>query len=345
MAASGSGPAGLQAALRLLRRMMDGERLRASDVVGEDGQLAAQRRRLDTLVEHVPGVVTDERRQGVAGEYRFEWPADQTARPEQVWALAAARTMLDALRDAEIGLVLADLLENHAARLSGGRASRDELDRMFFTGGRHFTPRGLDADTLDLISKAIFERRLVTFGYRHFDGRASELEVEPWTLVFSNEGPYLYGRVVDGTRDDLVKMRRLLNVARVQRLRISRRSFLYPLRADHDPATVFRHCFDLMVPADGDAEPARVVLRFDRSMAAYVDMHELHATQETPVPLADGGREVTMHVFVTYDLVRWVRGHGRTVAVLRPDNLRAWVADGSGGEAYKRYVLDEIGEG
>lgn len=143
------GRAGLHAALRILRRLMDGEELRVADVVGGDGQRAVQNARLQALAEHLPWVDRRSRGRGVAQTFRWVWPKDQVARPEQVWAIAAARTMLDAFRDSQVGAVLTELLEDHVRRLPRDGSVRGDLDRMFFAATRQINPPNVDPDLLD----------------------------------------------------------------------------------------------------------------------------------------------------------------------------------------------------
>jgi predicted DNA-binding transcriptional regulator YafY len=340
-------PASLRATLRALRRMIDGEELRPRDLVADgDGEHAAQRGRLNALARHLPWVVRRGSGRGVAQAFRWVWPAEQAAKHEQVWALATARTMLEAFRGAEVGRVLTELQEDHVRRLDGRRPDRDELDRMFFAVTRMLDPVGVDPDAIDRIAKAILERRRVVGHYRHFDGTPDDVEVEPWTLLFADEGPYLYARCVDSAKLDHVDTCRVYNVARFSLLRAAAASFTYPLRADHDPRGLFRHSFTVMLPAPGVEDAQDVALRFDPSMTAYLHGHRIHATQLEPELEPDGHVVIRMKLHITYDLVRWVRGHGSTVRVVAPEHLREWVTSGLGGfEGYRRFVLDRARSG
>ncbi|MDP2316545.1 MAG: WYL domain-containing protein [Pseudomonadota bacterium] len=321
--------------------MIEGEELRPGDLVRDgDGEQAAQRTRLNALARHLPWVVRRGSGRGVSQSFRWVWPLSETTKPEQVWALAAVRTMLDGLRDAEIGRVLTDLQEEHARRLEGQRPGRDELDRMFFAVMRMLDPTSLDPDNVDRLAKAILERRRVVAGYRHFDGTPDEVEIEPWTLLFADEGVYIYARCLDSRKLDHVDTRRVYNVARFSVLRAHEATFTYPLRAEHDPREIFRHSFTFMLPAPGVEHPQEVVLRFEPSMRAYLHDHRVHGTQSDPEFEADGYVVVRLRLHITYDLVRWVRGHGSTVVVLAPGHLREWVCSGVGGsEGYRRFVM------
>lgn len=325
--------------LRILRRLLDGEVLRAAELVGPDGRQAVQRQRLQLLAKHLPWVHRDGAGRGVPQTFRWEWPDQRRSRPEQVWALAAARTLLQVFRDAEVGGVLTTQLEDHLRRLPGGSEARDDMERMFFALSRMLEPLDVGPDTVDRLSQAILRRRQVRASYVQFDGSQLDVLMEPWTLVFADEGPYLYGRIVESDKEDHVDRKRVLNVARIQHVKETSNVFAYPVLAEHDPKEVFRHCFGVMVPAHG-AQPEDVELRFAPSMSAYLSHHRLHRSQLERAQDASGHTIVRARLFVTYDLVRWVRGHGTTVEVLSPASLRNWVESGRGGEGFWEFVTE-----
>ena len=334
-----SGSKSLKASLRILRRLLDGEVLRVSDVAGEGGRRAVQNERLQLLAEHLPWVERQGGGQGVAQSFRWVWPTDQRTRPEQVWALAAARTMLHAFRDSEVGGVLSELIEDHVRRLPDNRPMEEDLSRMFYTATRMISPSNLDPDVVDRLAKATSERRTVSACYTQFDGSERTVIIEPWTLVFADEGPYLFGRCLESTKQDHIDRTRVFNVARMKRVRLTPDRFVYPLRAEHDPYALFEHCFTIMVPADEAPVPPAVELRFAPSMGAYLQNHTVHPAQEDVEEDEAGHIVWRARLHITYDLVRWVRGHGRTVEVISPANLRDWVESGTGGEGYKSFVL------
>jgi hypothetical protein len=41
---------------------------------------------------------------------------------------------------------------------------------------------------------------------------------------------------------------------------------------------------------------------------------------------------------ITYDLVRWVRGHGREVVVQEPAHLKGWVESNGGFNDFEKWV-------
>src|SRR4030095_5360941 len=121
--------AGVRLALEILRRLIDGDRLRAADLEADTrhGKRAAITRRLQVLARHLdPWVVREGTGKGVAQAFRWVWPAEHASTPQQVGALAAARTILETFRDGEIGGVLTQLLEDHARRMAPERLVRDD---------------------------------------------------------------------------------------------------------------------------------------------------------------------------------------------------------------------------
>lgn len=339
------GRAGLYVALRALREMIDGAELTASQLVAVGGgQLAVNRRRLQALADHLhPLVVRVGEGRGRKQVFRWSWPTTETKGVEWVWTLAIARTMLGAFHAGEIGRVLDELLEEHLGRAARDRPQVDHLDRMFYTASRVFDPPTVTPDTIDRLARAIARRRRVRITYKHFGGDDEQQEIEPWTLVLADDGPYLYGRCVQCENPDREDRLRVYAVARILTVQDTQTTFLYPHRKSYDPAVVFGDCFGIFVPAEQAGGPADVVLRFDESMVTFVEHSRIHRSQSKPERLAGGGCRVRLKLHVTYDLVRWIRGHGATVCVEQPENLREWVESGVGGhDGYKRFVLDVL---
>jgi predicted DNA-binding transcriptional regulator YafY len=220
------------------------------------------------------------------------------------------------------------------------RLVRDELDRMFVAANRSAHPLGIKPDTVDRLAKAITERRQITAQYTHFDAVPAEIVLQPWSLIFTDEGPYLYALCMESSKPEHVAMKRIFNIARMKSIRITKQPFAYPLRADHDPANIFSRCFGVMLPSDGVATPTQpVVLRFAKSMRAYLDAQQIHRAQTDMHVESRGTIRITLDLHVTYDLVRWVRGHGKSVTVVAPHSLRDWVESGLGGEAHDRFMV------
>jgi len=321
---------------------MQGDTIRVRDIVGDGpGQTNAVRQRLRALAEELPHVANVRPGRGRAESFAWTWPTDQSTSPEQVWALQAARQMLHAFRDGEIGRILSNLVDDHAGRLAVPTGWRDPRDRAFYVSTRLVNPLALDADTVDRLATAITSSKVVEAEYVQFSGAVLRIKLEPWTLLLADEGVYLYARCLDDSeRVDHIDTERIYNAARLSRIRVSNEGFTYPLLADYDPRQVFENCFGIFVAPPG-VLAQQVILRFAPGWRSYFQFHRVHPTQDEPNELDDGRIEVEMKLHITYDLVRWVRGHGSEVEVVVPEVLSSWVQSGEGGGAYRRLILGE----
>ena len=247
--------------------------------------------------------------------------------------------MLHGFRESVIGDTLRDLFSEHLARLPVGNRLGPGVDpgRMFYANTRLVQPLGIHPDVVDRVAQAIFECRQVRVRYEKFEGERIWAIIEPWSVLFSDSGVYIYGRCVDCERTDYIDRPRLFNLVRVEGIRALEQRFAYPLPEEYDPRHLFENSFDIFLPPSPEARPAEVVLRFSSGWSRYLMRHKLHLAQDPPRRLEDGTIEVVLHLHVTYDLVRWVRGHGKEVEVMRPGLLVEWVASGEGSEFYKSY--------
>ena len=318
-------PAAITEVLRLLHDLMNGKRFTAPEAAQRYRyQEPAVRRHLRAIQGVFREVVAD--KAGRALTYRFVWPRDKAAAPTAVLALELARAALISLRGSALDGELASLVEDHLRRTPDTARWGGDLGRMFFSRTRVIRSLGVDADVVDRIAACILERRQVACEYEHFGGKVDKVRLEPWTLVPSEEGLFCFARCADSDQAAHVDTRRLYKVARMRKVRKSQEVFAYPPADAYDPAQVFRHCFGIFLPEEG-AQPERVELRFDPRWQAWLRHDRLHETQEGPAPTPDGKLQVTLTVYLTLDLARWLRGVGREVEVVAPPALRAWVRD------------------
>jgi predicted DNA-binding transcriptional regulator YafY len=320
-------PAAITEVLKLLQSLMAGRALTVAEAARRHRyQEAAVRRHLLAIQTVFREVVAD--KVGRGHVFRFVWPRQQASDATTVLALQIARTALVSLRGSALDGKLAELVQDHLARNADPRVQAHDLGRLFWSRTRLIHSPGVDPDTVDRIAACMLEQRQLTCEYQHFSGKLGKLRLEPWTLVPSEEGLFLYARCADGDRPEHIDTRRLYRVARLKQVRKTPEHFAYPPRDEYDPAEVFRHCFGIFLPEEDD-EPAEIVLRFHPRWQAYLGLHPLHETQQ-PLEIADDGWcEVRLRVYVTLDLVRWLRGHGAEVRVLAPERLQTWLAAGA----------------
>jgi predicted DNA-binding transcriptional regulator YafY len=244
--------------------------------------------------------------------------------------------MLGAFREGEIGRILQNVLQDHVSRLPAD-VPVTAGDRMFVPRTRLVRPTGVDVDAVDRVATAIAELRRVAFEYVTFAGDECEVELEPWSVVFSDEGVYVLGMCVDGP-DTQLQQRRLYNIARMTNLRILETAFVYPLPAEYDPDELFEHSFGVFLPPD-DEQPAAIILRFATRWGAYLEHHKLHSSQ-FDCQVTEDGPEVCLRLYVTYDLVCWIRGLGEEVEVVQPEGVRRWVQSGRGATARDEFMTE-----
>ena len=335
-------PKGLGEALDLLRRLMRGQALTVTEAMrGTTVERAAVKGWLDAIAEAFPTRVTVTGR-GPGSPSIYAWVGEPTENKSAAWALAVARALLSAVRDGEIGAVISDLHAEAVSRLPPEAPARSSFDRQFHVANRTGSPSGAHAEVLDKVAKAIHEGRRIRATYTQFGGSPRKVGLEPYTVIFAEEGPYLWAHCYESDKPDHEKRERMFNIARLANVRLDRSPegrFVYPLKEDYDPAVLLHDCFSVMVPDPRVNTPADVDLRVDRALASYIAMTPVHHSQQVQSTESDGTLRVRLRLHVTYDLVRWIRGHGRCIAVEGPANLRDWVQSGDGGEGYQTYVL------
>ena len=307
---------------------MRGEELTPQGVVGDGGhpyKYNAALGHLRTLAAEVPGVVRfcDERPE----RFAFIYPKAFQAQRGAVMALAAARGLLGAYRESAIGDALESLLERERAHSSLTQRGPGDLSRVFVNLSRSAEPYNLDPEVLDVLVEGILCEVEVAATYTHLEGDSEPVVIQPWSMITTDAGLFCYGQCVDGEHAGL---RRLYNVRRIVGARLSKTPFSYPFASDYSPNVLFHHSFGEFLPHEDQTEPSTVILRFDAVWQGYFRSHRVHHTQTKPIDCADGGVEVTFHVYVTYDLVRWVRGLGKEVRVVEPRLLQEWVKSGLG---------------
>lgn len=319
----------MRAALGLVARMMRRQRLTVGEAAaGYPFEKPAVRRHLRAIeaeISEVRCVQTNPE------TWAFVWPSEQQTEPSVVWALAAARSLLGAFHETGVGFHLTNLLDQHRARLRDApAASVADLARMFVTVARSADAYGYDRSVVDSVMRAVMDSAEFSAEYCHFEGDPDKVVIEPYSLVVADEGLYLIGRCVESANGDHIDRKRMYNLRRLQDVRRTTRTFNYPVLSEHDPVGDLYHCFSEFLPRDSAAKPENIVLRFSPGWVGYLRRHRIHRTQEPVVVQHDGKVQVTVRVYLNYDLVRWVRGHGDEVEVVAPSRLAEWVKGGGG---------------
>ncbi len=132
--------------------------------------------------------------------------------------------------------------------------------------------------------------------------------LEPYTLLVYKKGLYLAGF---SQHHGSIRLFALDGFLEVDWLKKDR--FVYP--EGYHPSQLAEGAFGLI-----GGTRTRVRIRFDESVARYVQRRRWHTTQE--IQKVAGGVELSMEVAGTIELVSWVLGFGDKAEVLEPESLR-----------------------
>lgn len=314
----------IRTGLWVLHRLLAGEHLTVPELQEEGLGAGAARRYLQAIEEEIPEV---RGRGKKPRRWFFEWPSELASDKFSLLVLCLVRSMMVFLRESQLDVSLRGILEEHTRRQPGETCVPD-VSRMFFAATRMVQPLGVNADVVDRIAMAIFDRVRLRCRYSDFKGYTHGCVLEPYSLIFADEGLYLYARCEDSDKTRHVDTRRLFNVARFESVRVERTRFTYPERDEYDPERLFRHCFGIFLPSDEGQRPECVVLQFRPHWRHYLTKHRWHATQSEPIEMPDDRLEVRFELHITNDLVRWIRGLGLDVEVREPVILRDKVKSG-----------------
>lgn len=232
-----------------------------------------------------------------------------TLTTSQMMALFLSRRVFDFLAGTGLKEDLDDVFRKLEATLRrrDGAAAR-HLDRKLHdvNEARHLYDERAD-DVNEILTALLREERLEVTHQSVSTGRKT-FRLEPYTLLVYKKGLYVAGHshahaslrtfALDGFRE-------------VRWLRGER--FIYP--EDYRPEKLTEGAFGLIRGA-----PARVRLRFDAAVAAYVQRRLWHPSQR--FLRANQGLEMILEVEGTTELTSWILGFGDKVEVLEPQDLR-----------------------
>lgn len=168
--------------------------------------------------------------------------------------------------------------------------------------------------TLEVLTQAWADRRLVRLRYRAPNRELTEREVAPYVIEVSRSAPAAYVIGYDRLRGAI----RTFKIERVEAAELLDEPYEIP--ADFDPYDFLARAWGVM-----DEGAVTVLLRFNGVAAPRVRESLWHRSQRlTDTP--DGGCELEMTIGSVREITPWVLGWGADVEVLAPDELRAEVA-------------------
>lgn len=168
--------------------------------------------------------------------------------------------------------------------------------------------------TLEVLTRAWSERRLVRLYYRAPSREQTERVVAPYFIEVARSAPGAYVIGYDGLRGAI----RTFKIERVERAELLDESYEMP--EAFDPYDFLARAWGVM-----DESEVEVRLRFNSVAAARVRESLWHSSQRL-IERGDGGCDLIMQIGGIREVLPWVLGWGADVEVLGPDELRAEVA-------------------
>jgi proteasome accessory factor B len=168
--------------------------------------------------------------------------------------------------------------------------------------------------TLEVLTQAWADRRMVRLRYRTPSRELTEREVAPYFIEVARSAPGAYVIGYDRLRGAI----RTFKIERVEHADLLEETFEAP--ADFDPYDFLARAWGVM-----DEREVEVHLRFTSVAAARVRESLWHHSQRL-VERDDGGCDLIMVIGSTREVLPWVLGWGADVEALAPEELRAEVA-------------------
>ena len=249
---------------------------------------------------------------------RLHNPKHRRPTPAELTTLALLRALLR--EDVPEGYPLFDQLrvlldELHvwlASHLRG--ADRSQMIEQFVRRGRRLARTRPETQVLMTVAEGLRRRQVLEGLYTLADGRERLLQVLPLAAWHSDGNAHLFGaRGFDGKL-------RVYRLNRFESLRLVPSAHA-PRVDEAEVERLFAGRFGGFV-----AEPQRVVLWADASVAYLFQEYEFHPSQRLK-RRKGGALTVTLECAVSHALEEWVHGFGEHIEVREPASLREAIAD------------------
>lgn len=163
-------------------------------------------------------------------------------------------------------------------------------------------------ETIDVINKALFEKRTVVIRYSSAKGEALDRRIDPYHVWFMGGTIYVIAYCHER------KQIRLFVLDRMEKARLTEDRFEIPEDFSMDEFTKGR--FRVM-----DGDPVEVKIRFTKNLAHYVKERTWHPTQAIE-DAPDGSVTLTMTVEGLAEVKSWVMSFGSHAEVVVPVGFR-----------------------
>lgn len=168
--------------------------------------------------------------------------------------------------------------------------------------------------TLEVLTRAWADRRMVRLRYRTPNRELTEREVAPYFIEVSRSTPAAYVIGHDRLRGAI----RTFKIERIERAELLDEAYEVP--DDFDPYSFLSSAWGVM-----DESEVEVHLRFNAVAAARARESFWHRSQRL-IERPDGGCDLLLTIGGVREVLPWVLGWGADVEVLAPEELRAEVA-------------------
>jgi predicted DNA-binding transcriptional regulator YafY len=308
---------GIQRTARLVAALLSGRNLGRAEAAALLGvRNAAADRQIEALSRHLP--LVRERRRG-----RVQVRIDRSK-----VAGGAERVPIATTIAACVGASLAKLFEgtNYEKGMHDlvHYVSRDAIHPERFQDFRRqfvFLVRGGEKalpeneELLEEVVDALQRRRILQMKYRGFDGKRTQVRIEPLSLALYDHQLYVIGRPLGGPAHPY-------RFSRIESAEALAATFRYPDKDGYDPERVFADSFGIAVEEKYPVTDIEVSLA--KLWAPFVQSHRWHRSQESFVK---GGRiHVRLRVRLCPEVISWVLGFGPDVRVVGPPHLRRRIA-------------------
>lgn len=159
---------------------------------------------------------------------------------------------------------------------------------------------------------AIKNRQYLNFTYKKFYSDIAESRrVEP-LLIKEFKGRY-YLIAFDTARDAL----RTFGLERIIDISVDKKRF--KARADFNAQNLFKNAYGIIAPANAKVE--KIVLKFDKDQAAYINSFPFHSSQKI-VKEDKNSKSFELNIYVTEDFIFELMSHTGHFSIIEPIRLR-----------------------
>ena len=185
----------------------------------------------------------------------------------------------------------------------------DRIDESLEVGSKPYKAYGQLRDSIDAISEATFERKIIEIEYFTMSRKEkTRRKIAPYKIWFFDGAFYLVGNC--GLREDI----RIFALDRIKSLKLTDETFEMP--ADFKVEDFMQTSFGVF-----QGQPQRVRIRFGPEVAGYISEKTWHQTQKIET-LKDGSIIFEAQVAGTDEIKFWLMTWGSKAEILSPAALR-----------------------